>query len=177
MPGDVQLREIGVRLPQFRGTEEATAEFGSFLMSSNSTVPTANEEGVDARVVMREGASNTARGWRSLRGIAPAHLHNVFLPEVAAEGLSPASNIYDVEANVIRSKSKSITCPRDGRLGAAYVDCIPNVQAGQSSVMLSYAWSYTIGDIVDTLREFCRTSGHDTESTFFWICVFCINQQ
>ena len=150
-------------------------------MSSNSTVQTsANVEGVDdARVAMPEGASNTARssGWRLLRGVAPAHLHNVFLPEVAAEGLSPTSNIYDVEANVIRSKSKSITCPRDGRLGAAYVDCIPNAQAGQASVMLSYAWSYTIGDIVDTLREFCRTSGHDTESTFFWICVFCINQQ
>ena len=112
-----------------------------------------------------------------LRGVSAAFMLGVFLIEVVAHGLSRDSKVYEVEPEVIRGKGKNVTCPRDGKLGAAYVDCVPNGQAGPASVMLSYGWAYTVGDIVDTLTEFCRTSGRCAESTCFWICCLCINQQ
>ena len=42
--------------------------------------------------------------------------------------------------------------------------------------MLSYAWGYSFGDIVDTLVDFCKTNKLSTESTYIWICAFCNNQ-
>ena len=112
-----------------------------------------------------------------LRGVSAAFMLGVFLIEVVVHELSRDSKVYEVEPEVIRGKGKNVTCPRDGKLGAAYVDCVPNGQAGPASVMLSYGWAYTVGDIVDTLTEFCRTSGRCAESTCFWICCLCINQQ
>ena len=102
---------------------------------------------------------------------------DTFLAEVVKKGLSIDSKVYEVEPKVIRGKGKDVVCPRDGKLGAAYVDCVPNDQAASASVMLSYTWSYTVGDIVDTLLEFCSTSGRDPNKTCFWICCVCINQQ
>ena len=112
-----------------------------------------------------------------LRGISAAFMLGVFLLEVVAHGLSRDSKVYEVEPEVIRGKGKHVKCPRDGKLDAAYIDCVPNGPAGPASVMLSYGWAYTVGDIVDTLTEFCRTSGRAAESTCFWICCLCINQQ
>jgi len=112
-----------------------------------------------------------------LRGVSAAFMLGVFLLEVVAHGLSRDSNVHEVEPEVIRGKGKDVQCPRDGKLGAAYVDCVPNGQAGLASVMLSYSWGYTTGDIADTLQEFCRTSGRCAKSTFFWVCCLCINQQ
>ena len=112
-----------------------------------------------------------------LRGVSAAFMLGVFLIEVVAHGLSRDSNVHEVEPEVIRGKGKSVVCPRDGKPGAAYVDCVTNGQAGQASVMLSYVWAYTVGDIADTLLEFCRTSGRAAEDTHFWICCLCINQQ
>ena len=112
-----------------------------------------------------------------LRGISPMYLLNTFLPEVLAQGLSSTSNVHEVEPQVIRGKGKHVMCPRDGKLGAAYIDCVSNGQTGQASVMLSYTWRYPVGDIVDTLLDYCRNSGRDEETTFFWICCICLNQQ
>jgi hypothetical protein len=36
--------------------------------------------------------------------------------------------------------------------------------------------SYSIGDIVDTLSEFCESQEEDPKQTFVWICCFCVNQ-
>ena len=112
-----------------------------------------------------------------LRGLSASYMLDVFLAEVAAAGLSSDSEVREVEPSVIRGKGRDVICPRDGRLGSAYVDCVPNAHAGLSSVMLSYGWSYTVGDVVDTLMQFCDTEGRDPADTRFWICCVCINQQ
>ena len=121
-------------------------------------------------------AHPNARG-HHLRGLSATYMLDVFLAEVAAVGLSSDSKVYEVEPSVIRGKGKDIICPRDGRLGSAYVDCVPNEHVGLSSVMLSYGWSYTVGDVVDTLTQFCDNEGRDPADTRFWICCVCINQQ
>eukprot|EP00658_Telonema_sp_P-2_P042488 TRINITY_DN30509_c0_g1_i1.p1 TRINITY_DN30509_c0_g1~~TRINITY_DN30509_c0_g1_i1.p1 ORF type:complete len:541 (-),score=110.76 TRINITY_DN30509_c0_g1_i1:8-1630(-) len=42
--------------------------------------------------------------------------------------------------------------------------------------MLSYAWSYAVGDIVDSLVAYCNRTNQDQKQTFVWICCLCINQ-
>jgi tetratricopeptide (TPR) repeat protein len=36
--------------------------------------------------------------------------------------------------------------------------------------------SYKIGDIVDSLVDFCEREDLDPKRTYFWICAFCVNQ-
>eukprot|EP00928_Gymnodinium_smaydae_P028770 TRINITY_DN21851_c0_g1_i3.p1 TRINITY_DN21851_c0_g1~~TRINITY_DN21851_c0_g1_i3.p1 ORF type:complete len:545 (-),score=94.30 TRINITY_DN21851_c0_g1_i3:147-1781(-) len=45
-----------------------------------------------------------------------------------------------------------------------------------STHMLSYTWGYKIGDISDSLNQFCKTEKLDQDDAFFWICCVCINQ-
>lgn len=42
---------------------------------------------------------------------------------MVASGLGPHEPVYTVE-KVIRRKGEAVICPRDGRLGAAYVDVV-----------------------------------------------------
>ena len=42
--------------------------------------------------------------------------------------------------------------------------------------MLSYAWGYTIGDIVDILVAHCEAEVLDPKRTYVWICCLCVNQ-
>ena len=67
-------------------------------------------------------------------------------------------------------------CPRDSRPGAAYVDCLSTPDAGHSTVMLSYTWSYKLRDIADALTQFCTANQLDPAQTFVWMCCVCINQ-
>ena len=36
--------------------------------------------------------------------------------------------------------------------------------------------SYSIGDIVDTLVDFCKFNSFDPKRTYVWICCLCVNQ-
>ena len=60
---------------------------------------------------------------------------------------------------VIRQKGATLLCPMDGKPGASYVHALDRLSRGQhtgpSTIMLSYCWAYPIGDIVDTLQEYC----------------------
>ena len=112
-----------------------------------------------------------------MRGLSATYMHDVFLDEMVAKGLPVTAKVFEVEPVVIRGKGKDEICPRDGKRGAAYVDCVPNGPAGLASVMLSYGWQYSVRDVVDTLQQFCFTSCLDPNDTRFWICCVCINQQ
>ena len=104
-----------------------------------------------------------------------------FLNEVIALGFSKTDPIYKLENlridstnGVIRSKGHNTTCPRDGRLGASYVDCLTGEDnVGQSTVMLSYGWGNAVGDIVDTLCDYCEYNELDPKRIYVWICCLC----
>lgn len=120
-----------------------------------------------------------------LLGVSVHHLQTVFLTEIAAEPFSlrrestihDIENLEDDEPGVIRHKGACRSCPLDGRLGAAYVHCLSGADhVGRATHMLSYSWRYSIGDIVDTLVEYCRNHDKDPCRTYVWICCLCINQ-
>ena len=129
-------------------------------------------------------SSSATKQNQKIKGVSVHWLKNGFLKEVqATNGLSETSNIYEIEnlssdeCGVIRSKGKDVVCPRDGRMGAAYVDCLQGKDnVGQATVMLSYGWRYSIKDIVDTLESYCKEQGLDIRRTYVWICCLCNNQ-
>jgi hypothetical protein len=86
-------------------------------------------------------------------------------------------NIYDVVECVIKNKGRNIICPRDGRLGAAYVDCLVGEDhVGQANVMISYGWGNTVNDICAVLVKYCSENNLDIKRTYVWICCLCNNQ-
>lgn len=112
-----------------------------------------------------------------LRGVSVHLVAATLLREVRAAGLARDATVYDAEPAVIRPKGEAIRCPRDGRLGAAYVDCVEgHDSAGAAQFMLSYTWGYAVADIAATLTAFCDRKGLDRKRTYFWICCLCVNQ-
>lgn len=112
-----------------------------------------------------------------LRGVSIYHLETELIREAEAHGFSRGSTVYDIEEALIHAKGADMRCPRDGQLGAAYVDAISGADhAGLATMMLSYTWGYKIGDLVDALSEHAKLQRLPPKRTYVWICCFCINQ-
>lgn len=125
----------------------------------------------------------TEENRRRPMGVSVHWLESGFLQEVFDGGYDRQSCIYDIEDlsspqnGIIRSKGQNTTCPRDGRMGASYVDCLRGEDnVGPANVMLSYAWGNSVGDIVDSLVEYCETQKRDQKRTYVWLCCLCNNQ-
>lgn len=114
-----------------------------------------------------------------LRGLSSQYLSTVLLAEVAEKcdiAVSDAK-VHHIEKSVIRGKGKGVWCPRDSRMGAAYVDCVHGKDnVGLSDFMLSYTWGYKVVDIANTLRAFCHRKSLAPNRMYIWVCCLCINQ-
>ena len=89
--------------------------------------------------------------------------------------VQPGSKVDDIEPK-IRLRGQKIACPRDGKLGAAYVDVAQDEHAGRATAMLSYAWGYEVHTISETLMTHCRRLRANRQQFRVWICAFCVNQ-
>ena len=47
---------------------------------------------------------------------------------------------------------------------------------GPASFMLSYSWSYSVIDVIDSLKQFCSRHGLEPKCTYFWVDFLCVNQ-
>mmetsp|Transcript_6778 Transcript_6778/g.8574 ORF Transcript_6778/g.8574 Transcript_6778/m.8574 type:complete len:595 (-) Transcript_6778:1119-2903(-) len=122
------------------------------------------------------------------KGVSVYHLQTTFLQNITQEpfNLNSSSTIYDIEnlnhkntLGYIRTKSQFITDPNDGKIGSSYVDSLDENDVdhvGIANLMLSYTWGYKIGDIVDTLVDYCNSKHYDTKRTYVWLCCLCVNQ-
>jgi len=139
----------------------------------------------------RHSSAKSNKDELELLGVSVHHLANDFLDEVRQRKnwwsfFRSAENykIYDIEDlsklndnGIIREKGKDTTCPIDGRQGAAYVHTLQGDEhVGPASIMLSYTWGYTIGDIIDVLNNYCTTNNLDPKEVYVWICCLCVNQ-
>lgn len=106
------------------------------------------------------------------------HLENKLLATMRTVGFDKYAKVYEIEAKVIRAQGEKTVCPRDSKPGAAYVDSIGTRRedVGLAEFMLSYSWGYKVGDVVDTLTSFCSSRGNRLDSSYVWMCCFCINQ-
>jgi tetratricopeptide (TPR) repeat protein len=118
-----------------------------------------------------------------VKGVSVHYLKHDFLFEIHEAGLDQSAKIYDLEDlskeshGLIRKKGERITCPRDGRIGAAYVDCIEGEDnVGPANLMLSYGWANTVDTITSTLYDHCISKNLNPKRTYVWICCLCNNQ-
>lgn len=113
-----------------------------------------------------------------LRGVSVFYLSNTLAAEVKAAGFSHETSIAELEPVVIRQKGENIYCPRDGHLGAAYVDALQGDDSvGRATHMLSYSWKYSmLGEVIPSLEQYCLQHGLNPKRTYVWICCLCINQ-
>jgi len=116
-------------------------------------------------------------------GVSVHWLKFGFLDEVRKSGFRESATIYEIEDlskikhGIIRKKGARIACPIDGKLGAAYIDCIHGKDCiGPANIMLSYSWGNTVGEIIHTLDDFCQRNRVDPRRTYVWICCLCYNQ-
>ncbi|CAB9501659.1 Kinesin light chain [Seminavis robusta] len=116
-------------------------------------------------------------------GVSVHHLENFFLPQVKkTRGLKSGSKFYEIEnlqkaTGFVREQGKSTICPIDGRLGAAYVHCLKGQDhVGLANHMLSWTWSYSVKNVVETLVWYCEKNKYDPKRVYVWICCLCLNQ-
>lgn len=115
---------------------------------------------------------------KSLSSRAPSvhFMKCYFRADVEAGGFAPDCSIYEIEADVIRARGSDVLCPRDGRLGAAYVDTLcSDENVGSATHFLSYAWGNSVQDIVDSLAAWQQRRNLDPWRTNVWLCCLCEN--
>ncbi len=120
-------------------------------------------------------------------GVSVHYLSTVFLEEVkrmtkgsgsASASAASATTINDINNLLIKKKGKNVICPRDGKPGCAYVDCIEGDEdhVGRADVMISHAWNNSVDDIVSVLQAYCLENKYDPKSIYVWISCLCCNQ-
>jgi len=115
---------------------------------------------------------------KNLSSRAPSvhFLKYYFRADVEAGGFAPDSSVYEIEADIIRARGSDVLCPRDGKLGAAYVDTLSNDEnVGLATHFLSYAWGNSVQDIVDSLAAWQERRDLDPRRTNVWLCCLCEN--
>ena len=117
-------------------------------------------------------------------GVSVHYLVHFFVQLVEAFRFSRSATIYEIEnlkssPGLIRRFGARVRCPRDGKMGASFTHALLALNpahVGDATHMLSYTWGYAVGDIVDTLQEFCAKKELDPKETYVWMCFLCVNQ-
>ena len=100
-------------------------------------------------------------------------------PTAGFEGLQVPgdADIWHMVQAFVKPASAGTVCPRDGNMGAAYVDTLAGKDvAGKSTALLSYSWKYRMEEIINALADWTSGGGRAPKRTYFWICSFCLNQ-
>ena len=106
------------------------------------------------------------------------------IKEVFDAGLQKSSKIYELkdlsdlaQNGQIQRKGANKECTIEKRKGATYVHSIKDLKAIRlETIILSYAWGYTIGDIIDTLQVHCKDNVKVPKDVYVWICCLCVSQ-
>ena len=150
---------------------------------------------VDRRATRPTNAA--ADGDRSLLGVSVEHLSSTCVPAVLRAidairtdvGRKHQQSIDDLPAPAdasiwlaVESFGKPFSartvCPRDGKMGSAYVD-VASIQTSirHATAFLSYAWGYKLVEVVATLVEWCSGEGDvGGANTWIWMDCFTLNQ-
>eukprot|EP00035_Acanthoeca_spectabilis_P013741 m.257702 g.257702 ORF g.257702 m.257702 type:complete len:516 (+) comp15960_c0_seq4:111-1658(+) len=177
-PGlDTDVGDTGrTYLEHVDSTPDAPSEQMFMSMSDSS-----GNSGLELAQVDVKLANDPARHSLERRGVSVHHLITEFKDAVVEAGIDifndSSSLVYDVVNQVVKPKTAKVTCPRDGREGATYVDCLEGADnVGEATYMLSYSWLYPITVILGALKHYCHDHKLDPKRTYVWICFVCVNQ-
>jgi len=102
------------------------------------------------------------------------------IPTAGFDGLKAPGDgdIWHMVQSFVKPASARTVCPRDGEMGAAYVDTLRGKEvASKATALLSYSWQYLFEEIIVALADWTSSGGGRAPTrTYFWICSFCLNQ-
>ena len=67
-------------------------------------------------------------------------------------------------------------CPRDGKLGCAFVDVLDLCHRGDCTHFLSWTWGYSLNLVRSSMTAWIDQSKIDPQKTFLYMCFFVNNQ-
>ena len=99
-------------------------------------------------------------------GISIDWIKRGFWREIQAANLDPNATMQDVVDKVIQPKiSTSDT--------SVYLNGIDNGHTGPATVMIVYASTSTVGEIINTLDDYCRSHSFDDKNVHVWLASLC----
>lgn len=160
-----------------------SAGMSGSLLAEEPSEETCNSSFASGGMISRRaeelhGNGRASAAPRSFCSRAPSvhFLKHYFLADVQAAGFSPDSTVYEIEEAVVRARGRTFICPRDGLLGAAYVDTLSGEDnVGAATHFLSYAWGNSVHDLVHALVAWQQRWGLDPRRTCVWLCCLCEN--
>ena len=66
----------------------------------------------------------------------------------------------------------NVVCPRDQRMGCAFVDTLAVPQKGPANLFCSWVWTYPLEIILDAFRNWAETQVASPANIYVWICAF-----
>jgi hypothetical protein len=107
--------------------------------------------------------------------LAPATFEAVKAPWTDYRGrtLDPPTlaTIGHMVAAVGKPMGLNVTCPRDGKLGCAYVDTLKRRDdVGRANALLSYTWGYKILSVASALQRWAIHAERNPKRTYIWVC-------
>ncbi|CAE7791129.1 unnamed protein product [Symbiodinium sp. CCMP2456] len=115
-------------------------------------------------------------------GICVAYLtSDRFADLVQARGASKASTFRQLKEVFYFGDNpigKNVICPRDGRMGASFVDSgtLPRESRAPCTHYLSWSWQYEVQVITDALEHWVESEKLDASDVYLYMCFFVNNQ-
>ncbi|GFH54306.1 hypothetical protein CTEN210_10782 [Chaetoceros tenuissimus] len=108
-------------------------------------------------------------------GVSVFFLENTLQAEIR-DSSKPNANLDTIEESVLKKKGSQTLCPRDGNLGASYVDCLDGPEnVGKANLILSFDERSDIQGVLQALVRYCEDHNLEKKETYVWTSCLCEN--
>lgn len=108
-------------------------------------------------------------------GVSVFFLENTLQAEIR-DSSKPNANLDTIEESVLKKKGSQTLCPRDGNLGASYVDCLDGPEnVGKANLILSFDERSDIQGVLQALVRYCEDHNLEKKETYVWTSSLCEN--
>jgi hypothetical protein len=159
--------------------DNSAPEIRSSLRASiGVAVRHANEVKESAKALARR----SARMESEAAGVSVAYLFGETFKSLACGRTGKSNpNFHHMAASFFRGPQAighDVICPRDGKMGCAFIDTLPIQDRKPANVFLSWVWSYSLLIFQEALSLWVEQSHNSVnkDNVFFFVCFFCNNQ-
>lgn len=86
------------------------------------------------------------------------------------------ANLRTIEESILKKKGSQTLCPRDGKLGASYVDCLDGPEnVGKANLILNFDDRSEIQVVLQSLARYCEDHNLEKKETYVWTSCLCEN--
>ena len=110
-----------------------------------------------------DGSSSSAKD--KPRGISIDWIKRGFWREIQEAKLGPNATIEEVVTTVIE--------PKFAEGDSAYLDLVEDVHTAPASVVVICAENSTIGEIINSMDDYCRVNSYSDKNVYVWLSFLC----